>query len=110
MHRTNVNVNVLDIVDKYKYLRTVLNEHLNFTVTADALASAGGRTLSSVISKFSTFINIGYTTFTKLFESSVTPILDYGSEVWVYKNNVKCERVHQRAERYYSAFIRRHPY
>jgi hypothetical protein len=33
----------LEVVNKYKYLIIVLNEHLNFTVTADILAGAGGR-------------------------------------------------------------------
>ena len=54
-----------------------------------------------VISKFSNFMNIGYTTFSKLFQTSVSPILEYASEVWGYKEYIKCERVHQRAARYY---------
>ncbi len=52
----------LETVDKYKYLGTIFNEHLNFIVTADVLAGAGRRSLGSVISKFSKFRNIGYTT------------------------------------------------
>jgi len=92
---------VLEIVDKYKYLGTLLNEHLNFNITADVLASAGGRALGAVISKFSKFRNVGFTTFSKLFESSVLPIMEYASEVWGYKGYIKCERVQQRAARYY---------
>ncbi len=46
---------VLDTVDKYKYLGTILNGHLNFTVTADVLAGVGERVLGSVVSKFSKF-------------------------------------------------------
>ena len=38
---------ILEIVDKYKYLGTVLNEYLNFNITADVLAGAGGRALGS---------------------------------------------------------------
>jgi hypothetical protein len=91
----------LEVVNKYKYLGIALNEHLNFTVTADILAGAGGRALGSIISKFSTFRNIGYITFTKLFQTSVSPVIEYAAEIWGYKDNAKCERVQERAARYY---------
>ncbi len=51
-------IDVLEIVNKYKYLGMVLNEYLNFNVTADVLAGAGRRE-GAVISKFSNFRNIG---------------------------------------------------
>ena len=81
----------LEIIDKYKYLGTVLDEHLNYNVTADVLAGAGGRALGAIISKFKQFRNIGYSTFTKLFFTSVSPIIEYASEVWGNKEYVKCE-------------------
>ncbi len=65
-------IDVLEIVDKYKYLGTVLNEYLNFNVTADVRAGAGGRALGAVISQFSNLRNIAYTTFSKLFQKSVS--------------------------------------
>ncbi len=40
-------------IDKYKYIGTILNDHLNFRVTAEVLAGDGGRALGSVISKLS---------------------------------------------------------
>ncbi len=80
----------------------VLNEHLNVNVTADVLAGAGGTALRAVISKLSkNFRNIGYTTFSKLFQTSVSPILEHASEVWGYKDYIKCEWVQQRAACYY---------
>ncbi len=42
-------------------------------------------------------MNIGNTTFSKLFQ----PNLEYASEMWGYKNYIKCERVQQRAACYY---------
>ncbi len=39
--------------------------------------------------------------FTKLFDSSVSPVLAYASEIWRYKENIQCDRIHQRASRYY---------
>ncbi len=78
-----------------------INYHLNFTVTAGVFACAGGRALGSVISKFNKFRNIGYTTFTKRFETSLLPVLEYGSEILGFKENMKCEWVQQRAAHYY---------
>ncbi len=74
--------NVLDVVDKYKYLGTILNGHRNFTVTANILTCAGGRVLNSLLLKLSKFSNIGNTTFTKRFETSVWKVLEYGYEIW----------------------------
>ena len=42
---------------------------------------SAGRALSSIISKFKTK-DAGYNTFTKLLNSGVLPILDYGSNIW----------------------------
>ncbi len=75
-------------------------------MTADVLAGAGGRALGAVISKFSNLRNIGYTTFSKLFQTSVSPILEYASEVWGYKDYINCEWVQQRAARYYQSIPR----
>ncbi len=92
---------VIEIVDRYKYLGVMLHEHLDYDIIADLLASAAGRALGAVITKFRTFKNIGYRSFTRLFDVSVSPILEYSSAVWGYKDFVKCERVQQRAYRYF---------
>ncbi len=42
----------LDIVEKYKYLGNIVNQHLDFKVISTVLAGATGRALGSVISKF----------------------------------------------------------
>ncbi len=50
---------VLNIVDRYKYLCTILNEHLDFSVTSSVLSGAAGRALGAVISKFKGFKKCG---------------------------------------------------
>ncbi len=40
---------VLNIVDRYKYLGTILNEHLDVSVTSSILSGAAGRALGAVI-------------------------------------------------------------
>ncbi len=42
-----------------------------------------------------------FTTFSKLFQTNVSPILESASEVWGYKDYIKCEWVQQRAAHYY---------
>ncbi len=66
----------LDIVEKYKYLGHMFNEHLDFNVISTVLAGAVGRALGSVISKFKALKNIGYNTFFKMYHSYVVPIMD----------------------------------
>ncbi len=83
-------IDIQEKIDKYKYL-----------AKAHVLAGGGGRALGAVFSKFSNLRYIGYTAFSKLFQTSVSPILEYASEVWDYKAYIKCECVRQREARSY---------
>ena len=58
-----------------------MDEILKFDKCIDALAESGGRALAAIVSKFRTIKNVGYETFTKLYHSNITPILDYESDV-----------------------------
>ncbi len=44
----------LNVVNKYKYLGIILEEHLDFNLTASVLANAAGRAFGAVRSKFKT--------------------------------------------------------
>ncbi len=79
----------------------ILDEHLDFQTTASTLSGAGSRALSGVISKFKQFRNVCFDTFTKLYNASVVPVLDYGAGVWGYKKLEVCDKIQQRACRYY---------
>ena len=94
-------VEELEIVKHYKYLGIILDEFMKFDDVADTLAGAGGRALGSIISKFRTFKNIGFNTFSKMFDTSVSPILEYCSGVWGFKEFNQCDKVHHRAMRYF---------
>ncbi len=74
-----------NIVDRYKYLGTILNEHLDFLVKSSVLSEAADRALGAVISKFKGLTNVGFNTFDKMYHSSVVTIIDYGSGIWGYK-------------------------
>ena len=91
----------LKVVDKYKYLGTMLHEHLDYNVTSTILAAAAGRALGSVISKFKLLKNVGYQTFYKMFHSNVVPIVDYCSSVWGYNSADSGNKIQYRAIRYF---------
>ena len=83
----------LKTVSSYKYLGIILDEHLNFNECVKTLATAGGRALGGIISKFKMLRNVGYRTFTKLYHSGVSPILEYSSGVWGYVKGKEIEYV-----------------
>ena len=91
----------LEYVSHYKYLGFIIDEFMKFEENAETLAGAGGRALGAIISKFRTYKNIGFKTFTKMFDTCVSPILEYCSGVWGFKDFDKCDKVHHRAIRYF---------
>ncbi len=97
----NIDSKTIDIVDHYKYLGILLNEHLDFTETAEMLSSAAARALGSVINKVRANKDLGYNTFTTLVDRCVAPILLYASGIWGTKYYKCCENVLLRASRFY---------
>ena len=95
----------IDIVPEYKYLGCILNEHVDFKTTADTLASSAGRALGSIINTCLKENSLQYNTFTKLFQSCVVPIMDYGAGVWGYPIFDKPNTIQNRAIR---AFLGTH--
>ena len=87
----------LTVSSKYKYLGGVLNETLDFTITADTLSDAAGRALRAVINKCLKKNNLSFKTFTKLYECCVIPIMDYCAGVWRHASNNKPQLIQNRA-------------
>ena len=85
----------------YRYLGVHLNEHLDFSTTADTLSKAGGRALGAVISKIQNYKEVGFKTFSKLYYSCVVPVVDYCSSIWGFKNFDKIDMIQNRAIRYF---------
>ena len=97
----NYGEHEIDIVPSYKYLGVIMDEFLKFNLCTKTLANAGGRALGAIISKFRHLKGVGYTTFSKLYESKVQSILEYGSGVWGYAKETNIEIVQHRAMRYF---------
>ncbi len=79
-----------------------LDEYLTFSHTTNLLASAGGRTLGSMINKFRTLSDMGHSTYTKLYHSLAAPVTDYGSAIWGFKSYYELDKVQNRAIRFFT--------
>ena len=70
------------IVQSYQYLGLLLTEFLNYDVMAKAVAKSANRALSLIIVKSKAHGGFQYSTFTKLFDSLVWPVISYGAAIW----------------------------
>ena len=105
----NYGGNTIDICDRYRYLGLVLTEHLDYNVTARNVSQAAHRALGSIIAKAQLHGGFPYKIFTKLYNTVVQPILDYGSHVWGHKSYQCVEAVQNRALRYFLGVGKRTP-
>ncbi|KAI8493350.1 hypothetical protein Bbelb_287470 [Branchiostoma belcheri] len=71
----------------------------DFEKSTTVLAEAAGRALGGVLGKVKVLKDLGYYTYTQLYEACVCPILDYAAGVWGYKTTEKCSVVQNRAIR-----------
>ncbi len=73
------NNEIVECVDKYKYLGIILDEYLDFNIIVTVLASSASRALGSKLK------GIGLSIFIILYHSRVVPILDCCSGIWDIK-------------------------
>ena len=91
----------IDTVEGYKYLGIWFDEFLDFHVSTSNLAASASRALGLVISKAKALGGMNFNTFTKLYDSFVSPILDYGSGVWGVNEFSSINAVFYRACRFF---------
>ena len=91
----------LRTVPNYKYLGIILDEFLKFDSCVKTISISGGRALGGIISKFKSFKNVGYNTFSKLYSAGVAPVLEYAAGVWGYVKGDEVQYIQNRAMRYY---------
>ena len=90
----------VDYVSVYRYLGVHLNEHMDSSIIAETLSKAGGRALSAVISKIQSYKDVGFKTYSQLYNSCVVPVLDCCSGVWGFKSFDKIDMIQNRVIRY----------
>ncbi len=92
---------VLCTIEQYKYLGLVLNDFLDFNIRAQVLSDATNRALGSIINKYKAINGLDYSTYTRLFQSGGCPIMNYGSEIWVFRHFDKVDSIQNKAFRIY---------
>ena len=108
-YESKINDCKINLTGNYRYLGVIFDEYLIFELCARTLAVSGGRALSSIISKFKQFKNIGYHTFTKLHDTGINSFISYEASVWGYGNDKFGQMVHNRAMRYFLGVHKKTP-
>ena len=91
----------IDISESYKYLGLVLDEFLNYDITAKYVANSATRALGLIIAKDKAAGGLPYEVFTKLFDTIVWPTINYGAAIWGTKDYSCINAVQNRACRYF---------
>lgn len=91
----------IEVVSSYKYLGIHLDEHLDFNECRKHLSTAGGRALGGLINRCKHLPGLSARTYSRLYHSCVTSILDYGGEIWGLNNSKIMEDIQSRAARYF---------
>lgn len=94
---------------QYKYLGVVLDEHLDYTITAKTLAEASSRALGSLISKHYNCKGFYHSTYWKIYAATVVPVMNYGAGVWGTRRYEVCDQVQNRAIRTFLGVGKRTP-
>ena len=71
------NDQVLDYSSEYKYLGYWINEHLDHKMLVDKVALATRRSLGSLIAKSKENGGFSVQTYSYLYSTLVTPVIDY---------------------------------
>ena len=97
----NFGTTAFTTVSTYDYLGVLLDEHLNFDKAVEDLCHSAGRALGTIIGKFKTLQNVGHNTYTTLYNACVRPILEYSSAIWKDKRYTECNKIFNKAIRYF---------
>ena len=95
------NNNIVDYCDSYKYLGVWMDEFLTFTINATAIAKCASRALGALMSKVANTGGMTHKVYTKLYTSTVEPILKYGSGIWGTKQFNCISAIQNRACKFY---------
>ena len=90
MNRTAVQFMIgmrsLDVVDHYTYIGLLLTEFLDYDMLAKTVAKSAHRALGLLIAKSKKNGGFKYDTFTKLYDTLVGSVINYGAAIWGFKD------------------------
>ena len=91
----------INVCTKYKYLGLWFTEDLDFSYMAREVAAAAQRSLGLLIAKARCIGGLPFECYTKLYNSLVQPVIDYGVSIWGYSSFSCIEAVQNRAVRFF---------
>ena len=91
----------IEIVDKYRYLGILLNDTLDYDITAKYIAQSETRALGLLISKFRAADGMPFDVFTKLYDTMAWPIISCGAALRGTRDFSSINAVQNRACRFY---------
>ncbi len=78
---------VIEKLDRIRYLGMEMNEHVNLEIIANTLSDAASRALGALTAIHCQTKGMTFEVYQTIYNTCVTPIMDYASEVWGYKIN-----------------------
>ncbi|CAG2187145.1 unnamed protein product [Mytilus edulis] len=90
---------IVDYTSQYRYLGLTVSETLDYNISVNELITGSSRALGSLVSKYYSTDGFDYDTYTKLFESTVAPIMTYCAGVWGFKAYEGLDKLQNRAIR-----------
>ncbi len=73
------------------------NEHVNLKIIENTLSYATSRAIGVLTAKYSQTTGMAFEVYQTIYNTCVTPFIDYASEVWGYKTYPKLETVQTKA-------------
>ena len=74
---------------------------MDFSFNESCLSDSASRALGAIIGKFKSLKNVGFKTFTKLYDQLVTPTVDYASDVLGFGSFNSIDNLQNRTLRYF---------
>ncbi|MEW8548427.1 MAG: hypothetical protein AB2693_33410 [Candidatus Thiodiazotropha sp.] len=87
----------IDVISWYRYLGLVLEEHMNYDVTAKAVAKAASHALGLVISKSKSAGGLPYSKISQNYMIQLCGLISYGASIWGTKEYSCINGVQNRA-------------
>ena len=87
------NNEVLEVVNDFNYLGTVFNYTGTFVLNQETIAGKGLKALNVLLNNTKHYA-FKPSVLCQLFDSFVSSILNYGSEIWGFTKSKEIERVH----------------
>ena len=85
MRQFFVGENLIDMTDSYRYLGFEFSETVDHTHGVTVLNKAASKALGSVTTKYFAIDGLSYDVYTRMYDSLVSPVMDYACEIWGVK-------------------------